>query len=793
MKRAGNVRVFIRLMTAVQVLGGLEVQAAEALVRRSAHPYLTYSDANITKLKERIANEPAIAEAWGKMLANANSALAPSTGERGGRRRGGGDELLCLAYRMTGDKRFGERVKQSLFSHKFGGRSSSMLMKRNPPWHAGLDTGEKCHSFGIAYDTVYDLLTTKERKELATRLAEEGILPVLNDWVLGGERIHALDTMGHNWWSAIVFGAGIGAMAIMDEDPRAPGWVQRVGAADAEWLCYAGSNLDNKPSNFDRNGGFYESVSYAGFAIRTHLPFRLAWRDAFVTPLPEPPVLGKIADFFMHTTYFRSDSSPWSTDFGDSSLGANGGGVVPLLWSLGYRNPGILWYINQCRGGRGNRERDAGNSGLMLGSPSQLLYAPTAEEMAAIPELPNVSRSKIFPDMGWATMRSSWKKDATLLGIKSGYTWNHAHADAGSFVLFHRGKYLLIDSGKSGYSTPEYDDYYRQSIAHNVVTFNGKAENPEDTYFGSKFSGTVSQLIDAGDLRYVLADATGPTSDTFIRNFRSFLWIGDVILVIDDLKTFEPGQFEWLLHYDGEGKRSGKDFNITQGDASVIVRPLFPMPFPDAGLPTDYPECMRLEERIGLKDHDQHTKMPYAAFLPTELMRRTKFITAVMPVQDGDWQPPKIERLQTVDMIGLRITQHSEVTELWLHLLADGRIRHRNANLIYKGWETDAYLTAFSWPEGANLDDPDTASRVLVIDGSYLRRDGKVVLDSLSKVYLCATRNNDAIDVQLQGQPVINALLRAAKKPAEVNLNGQRVEPAYNKKEQTIWLSLRGK
>ena len=300
-------------------------------------------------------------------------------------------------------------------------------------------------------------------------------------------------------------------------------------------------------------------------------------------------------------------------------------------------------------------------------------------------------------------------------------------------------------------------------------------------------------MLDAGDLRYVLADATGPTSDTFIRNFRSFLWIGDVILVLDDLKTFEPGQFEWLLHYDGEGKRSGKDFTVTQDDVKVIVRPLFPMPFPDAGLPTDYPECMRLEERIGLKDHDQNTKMPYAAFLPTELMRRTKFITAIMPVQDGDWQPPKIERLKTVDMIGLRITQHGEVTELWLNLLADGRVRHRNANLIYEGWETDSYLTAMTWPEGAKRDDPDTASRIFVIDGSYLRRDGKVVLDSLSKVYLCATKDGDTLDVQLQGQPVINALFRAVEKPAEVHLNGQRVEKDYDENKQTLWLSLRSK
>ena len=784
------IRRFVCLAFVLHVLGCAQVQAADKLVRRSGHPYLTYSDSNIERLKERIDKEPSIAEAWERMLTQAKRMMESSGNEGGRRGRGGNNELLCLAYRMTGDKRYGERIKHSLFRQELGGRSGAMLMRRNPPWHSGLGSGEACASFGITFDTVYDLLTPKERKTLADKLAQEGILPVLNDWVLGEQRIHALDTMGHNWWSAIVFGTGIGAMAIMDEDPRAEGWVERVGAADAEWLSYAGSNLAGKPSNFDRNGGFYESVSYAGYAIRSHLPFRLAWRDAFVEPLPEPAVLSKIADFFMHTSYFHSAGSPWSTDFGDSSLGSDGGSVVPLLWSLGYRNPGMLWYMNQCRGGRG-RGGEAGNNGLMLGSPSQLFYAPTAEEMAAITELPDVQRSQIFPDMGWVSMRSAWEKDATLLGIKCGYTWNHAHADAGSFILFHRGRYILVDSGKSGYSTPEYDDYYRQSVAHSVVMFNGRAENPEDTYYGSKFHGTVSHLLDAGDLRYVLADATGPTCDTFIRNFRSFVWIGDVILVIDDLKTFEPGQFEWLLHYDGEGKRSGKDFAVTQDDVSVIVRPLFPMPFPDAGLPTDYPECMRLEERIGLKDHDQNTKMPYAAFLPTELMRRTKFITAIMPVQDGDWKPPTIERLQTLDMIGLRITQHGQVSELWLNLLADGRIRHRSANLIYNGWETDAYLTVQTWPKGADRNDPDAAKRLMIINGSYLRRDGKLVLDSLSKVYLCATKDNGTLDVQLQGQPVINALLRTPKKPAKVHLNDESVEPAYDTESNNLWLSVR--
>ena len=395
MRHSSYIWQLVCLMFMLQALGCMRVQAADKLTRRSGHPYLTYSDANIKKLKGRIANEPMIAEAWERMLEDANRVMS-------GNRRGS-TELLCLAYRMTGDKRFGEQAKASLFKHQFGGRKSSMLMKRNPPWRAGLDAGDKCHSFAIVYDTVYDLLTPEERKQLATRCAEEGILPVLNDWVLGEERIHTLDTMGHNWWSAIVFGAGIASMAIMDEDPRAEGWVKRVGAADAEWLRYAGNNLAGKCATFDRNGGFYESVSYAGYAIRSHLPFRQAWRDAFVEPLPDQDVLSSIADFFMHVSYFRSEDSPWSADFGDSSLGSNGGGVASQLWALGYRSPGMLWYMDQCRGGRG-RDGEAGRSGLMLGSPGQLLYAPTAEEMAAIPALPDVQPSQIFPDMGWATM-----------------------------------------------------------------------------------------------------------------------------------------------------------------------------------------------------------------------------------------------------------------------------------------------------------------------------------------------------------------------------------------------------
>jgi len=77
-------------------------------------------------------------------------------------------------------------------------------------------------------------------------------------------------------------------------------------------------------------------------------------------------------------------------------------------------------------------------------------------------------------------------------------------------------------------------------------------------------------------------------------------------------------------------------------------------------------------------------------------------------------------------------------------------------------------------------------------DAGGRERRGRGGLDSLSKVYLCATQKGTTLDVQMQGQPVINAYLRAPKKPAEVNLNGQHVDPIYDEKMQTIRLSLRG-
>src|SRR5690606_30688212 len=76
-----------------------------------------------------------------------------------------------------------------------------------------------------------------ERKDAMRNFLENKCLkPILGDWVDDATRIHSLDTMGHNWWSVIVAGAGVIA-AILGDEATASQLAGRI----REWSAYPGS------------------------------------------------------------------------------------------------------------------------------------------------------------------------------------------------------------------------------------------------------------------------------------------------------------------------------------------------------------------------------------------------------------------------------------------------------------------------------------------------------------------------------------------------------------------------
>lgn len=730
------------MILSAMVLALASASPAAAMAAPQADgPVLAFRDANIARARKLSAEDPVAQARWAALRARADAALAkPPTGER---QIDAALEALALSYRMTGEVRYATAARDLLLVR--AGRADWLtdrpLARRDPPWRSDLGMGYAAASYGIAYDAIRDTLTPGERRRIVDGLVKGAIEPILNDWIDGRQRIHALDTMGHNWWAHIVFGAGVGALAIQRDEPRAREWAERIDAASVEWFRFAGSRIESKPPTFGEDGGYSETVGYAELGLHSLLLFRRAWGGAMLRPVAPIPGLDRAADYFLAAAYPRTGG--WvSLNFGDSRPPSCGCRSLADLWALGDRNPAYLRYID---GFAATPDKDA------WGDATNLPYLPDAAERAAArdPALPTAST---FPSQGLATMRSGWQPDATLFAIKAGHTWNHNHADTGSFILHHRGRTLLSDSGHSSYSTPEYDGYYRQSVAHNVVTVDGKAEPPSDLYDGSHFPGKIDHLIDTPGFRYLWADATGPTSRYFQRNFRNVLWVGDTILVLDDLRAWTIGQYEWLLHYQGSAKREGQVVRITDEGAEVDVRPLFPQPLPDGGLPTDYPEAMRMVEHQGLKDADPKTQIPYIGFQPTELREREKIMVAIQPRTPGT-APERIERLEGLNWIGVRLTGAERTTEIYMNLLADGRIRHRNANATLAGYDTDAYVLALSWPARAQRDAaPD---QIFVANGSYLRRDGRVVVDSLSKMFAHLDLRAGALT--LSGQPDLTA------------------------------------
>ncbi len=742
-------------------------------VRAGRRP-LYFTPEAIARLRGQLAADRTLQAPWSAFLAGAEAllpaAFVPETEARKpalrgvvlqGRYRSHSSSQLVdmsltlgLAYQITGDERYAQKLRQALLHYAgYEQWCSPGYNARTPSWRSDLGTPEFCHGTAAGCDALHDFLPAEDRTRIEEALVRLGILPILNDWVLGEHRIHALDSMGHNWWAVIIAGAGIGALALIDRDPRAPAWARAAEAALERFFDYRGQVLQNKPANFDAAGAFYESVSYAHYPLSEYLRFRVARMNVLPEPPPARiPVLDRVVGFFAHT-FYPSSISGVSVNFGDHGGGRRAGASMRLLAAQGFSPELARWLLQ-----RTDPEPDDALAWLHLAATAGPARNP-------------LPRSVIYPDIGWAVLRDSWENDATLLAVKSGDTWNHAHADAGSFILYHAGQPLLIDSGKCSYAHRAYNGYYRQSRAHNVVLFNGLGQPEDDPARGAKFPGRVHGLLDGHGVKYVYADAAGPMARHFRRDFRHWLWLDGVILIFDDLLAHEPGRFDWLLHHAGAARRDAATIEVVHGAARARVKMLFP-------------EDPEIREEDGLNDNEPEAPVKFLAFSNRTPALEQKFITAVTPVPafprhssaggpPGSAAPlPAVELLREPDALGVRVRHEDRITDVYLNLQADGRRMHLNSNNTIAGWETDAYLFALTRPAAAGAASPDNVTRWFVSAGSYLRRDGRVVLASVSKVD-ALFRPGAEIDLHLNGQDTIDLALGCDAKPAGITVNGK--------------------
>lgn len=732
------------------------------------HPSLLYTPQRIQQVKQRMQNEPKLREAWEDIQKTADEALQKKDFNR--------LDYLSLAYLMTDNKEYANIIKEILLKAVEAESWGDMeMMARIPVWRSQLGMAHKSFLSAIGYDAAYNIMSSSERKKIAEGLKRLAVEPALGDWLLEPARIHSLNSMGHNWWTSCVCQGGILALSLQNELPEVKDWVEQLHESLPEWFDFAGDALQQKAKSFDEAGGMYESLNYANFGIQEALLFRIAWINTHPGQNPgDIPQLAKLPNYFSQVCYPRTGML-YSLNFGDSHKNVSAESSMMLLYALGLKDPTILWYIAQVEQGQ---HRD----GFFLNRPMGFLYTP---DLSKAPVTPDLKTSQLFSDFGWATMRTSWEKDATMLAVKSGHTWNHSHADANSFIVFHKGVDIIKDGGNCWYPNPAYRNYFFQSQAHNVVLFNGEGQPREQQYSGSTLRGNLYHLLDAGNVKYVLANGTGPVSNNFSRNFRHFLWMDNVIYMIDDLKTHKVGQFEWLWHTNGTYEKSGIDVNVTNGNSSVVIRPLYPRMLAKSDFVHDYPEDLYWEEIEAPTEDLKGTEKYYSFHLPAEV-NRVKGLTAIILKDAPDEKDlPQMERREGQDWIGLRIRHKGKITDLYINQLADGRLMHSNSWIMPDGWMTDAYMFAVSYPEGTEA---KNAKDFFIAYGSALRRGNETYFSSLAKLFVIQKAEDKKLDLWINGQPKINTTFRSTKKPVSVEVNDKKIPVVYQKSQVKVKL-----
>ena len=695
------------------------------------HPYLSFSAQDVQALRGKLKTNTVLQERYLSIKKQVPSCLeeallteeyANSAYTQHGNFYEIGAQLdrlmrvLGTVYLIEGVPACERKIREAMLRFSdFSAWTGPANRDRDVPWHSDLSTTRIAVAMAYGYDILYDVLHEEERTRIACAIRDRGVMPLLEDWLLPKTRIHALDSMGHNWWAVCIGLAGVALLPIADclPDGQADTLFAEIDRALMDFLHYPGCTLFNKVPNYDDQGLFYESVGY--FAYGTGELLRYLWHAERYTGCKQkfrealPKGMDQAILSFAYPCVGEEGKKKVSfLNFGDSSLEVNIGGMVRWMRLLGYDTPALAAYTGLCP---------------MADDMLSLVWEQSLNEEASWEVLP---RTAIYPESGYAISRSAWKDNSVLFAVKSGYTWNHAHADAGHFVLFADGIPFLTDSGCSSYGHPLYRTYYCKDDAHNVLLIGHRGQREEDQVRGSKFPGKLYDSYQGEDFLFVGADATGPYAHLCSRMYRNFLWIDEKILVIfDDVLCHEENTVQFLLHHDGEAVTElgadGVAVTGIRGERST-ARCYHLSP---SGM-TVTPKQGYLPPRAG--GVGEEPLLPAKTYLEISANepKRAHLLLHAIVLNDPE-NTVRVEPLEAPEAKGLRIWQGENEREIWFNLRADGRRMHINSNAVLGEWETDAYLLMKT--QKAN----NSAPRLFAVCASYLRRPDEVRFSDFRK------------------------------------------------------------
>lgn len=486
------------------------------------HPRLFWTKDQESTVKEKVRGDRQMAAIWDAVRLTADHMLAeePVTYRKDGRRLLGrsrealGRSMhLGFAFRMTGDKRYADRLLAEM-------RAMSAMPDWNPSHF--LDVGEMTLAMAVGYDWMFDRLSDDLRKEFRDAIQNKGLALYLT-----AKRRPGWEQGGNNWNQVCHAGMVGGALALLEDDP------QRA----AEVVSRALAGLPAAMKVYDPDGTYPEGPGYWNYGTSFNVMLISMLESVFGTDfgLSATPGFMKTGEFMLNII------GPTRRTYPFSDCGVGTGFSPAMMWFASRTSrPDLLWFerellaeeLAEIRQSRGRKAGDRYFPLVLLWSKAGL----ERKEPARLDwrgEGPNPL----------ATFRSSWTdSNALFLAVKAGTpSASHAHLDIGSFILDALGERWSLDLGMQDYNNLEQRGFdlwgnkqgaQRWSLfryhnqGHSTLVVNGAEQ-----VVASR--APISSFSDAPNNRHATIDLTTTYANELKSAVRTFRFSSDQVTIED--------------------------------------------------------------------------------------------------------------------------------------------------------------------------------------------------------------------------------------------------------------------
>lgn len=496
------------------------------------------------------------------------------------------------------------RRSQNNVAHAIAGVSLAWAVERRPdlleaakkwtlaaidyePWgytyskpNIDLAAGHLLYAIGWAYDLLWPELTPDERARIRASLERHAAL-VYEHFTPGGTRTRFEFTQNHNFIPTA--GLGVAALALLGESPAAGKWAA---------AAYAHHHRANQLLSPD--GYYYEGIEYWIFSAPWLVHFADAWEHATGESLWE---LGPYRNWKHYVAHVLLPNGQDAFDFGDAWEGPltreRKGEEIGRLYPGGalQSNANILYRVAarlQDPETQAVAERCRAFGHTSLEEPWTLLWRDASLAAAPLSRLP---LSRHFADSGVVFHRTSWRTDALALAFKAGppeghraarllsrvpewrSSTGHSHPDAGSFIVWAKGRLVVGDTGYAGRP---------QARHHNTIVVGGLGQGLEkehDAWEGMDRTALdrvrIEEAAFGGSSVRVVAEmaAAYPPAAGLVTFRRELTYTSPGrFRVRDQVETTADRPVEWFLHADRPFEIDGSSFRLSTGSALLRGR-----------------------------------------------------------------------------------------------------------------------------------------------------------------------------------------------------------------------------